>query len=448
MDWTLVLVFVAGASVASLANAAVYEWAWNHRLVSPWQGRPEGCAQRGWVDCLPVVGWLRLRRDAPQLGRGFWVRPLLVELGFGAALAALWWWEVDRLGLVRGQLEGLGLPATLNLDAARSAATCGFVLHAVLATWMLIASLIDCDEKTIPDEVTIPGTLLGLVLAAVLPWGMLPCVQEWFGTPAGMSIDVPGGAGPLGGVVTLTPTHAGAPNAWPPRLAGSPVATGLGVGLGCYALWCFALAPRVWRKRRGVVRGLVLLLRRAVRSLASRPLREMLVIGSFAVVAVWMMGGNAWQGLLTALVGMIASGGIVWAVRVVASAALGKEAMGFGDVTLMMMIGAYLGWQAGLLVFFVAPFAGLVLGLAQYLLRRDDTIPYGPFLCLGAAAVVVGWATVWSRTEALFALGPVVPAVLVVCLVLLGVMLAVWRWVKVRAFGWSEDWEEVDRGER
>ena len=44
-------------------------------------------------------------------------------------------------------------------------------------------------------------------------------------------------------------------------------------------------------------------------------------------------------------------GGIVWAVRIIASQALGVEAMGFGDVTLMCMIGAFVGWQPALLIF-------------------------------------------------------------------------------------------------
>ena len=67
---------------------------------------------------------------------------------------------------------------------------------------------------------------------------------------------------------------------------------------------------------------------------------------------------SAWAGLLTALVGLVGSGGIVWAVRLIGTAALRREAMGFGDVTLMMMIGTFLGWQACLIAFFLAPFAG------------------------------------------------------------------------------------------
>ncbi len=39
---------------------------------------------------------------------------------------------------------------------------------------MLVASLIDVDEKTIPDAIAVPGTLLGLAAAALYPWSLLP----------------------------------------------------------------------------------------------------------------------------------------------------------------------------------------------------------------------------------------------------------------------------------
>jgi leader peptidase (prepilin peptidase)/N-methyltransferase len=109
--------------------------------------------------------------------------------------------------------------------------------------------------------------------------------------------------------------------------------------------------------------------------------------------------------------------------------------MGFGDVTLMMMIGTFLGWQPGLILFFLAPFAGLVIGLVQLILRHDDVIPYGPFLCLAAATVVVAWAPIWNWAQPLFGLGLLVPAVLVVCLALLGVFLAIWAAFKRWLFG-------------
>lgn len=437
----LLIVFVLGACVASLLNAAVYAWAWNYRRVSPWQTTPEGVAPRTWTDCVPIVGWLRLRRDAKVLGRGFWIRPLLVEIGFGAAMAGLCWWEVGQLGLTVGQshLAITGSPELLGPAIGT------FLFHFILAALMLIASLIDIDEKTIPDEVTVPGVLIGLLLAALLPFGLLSNIEERLTSPViGVELTHPHNDTPLlgifGGTQWIEPTHLTAPNDWPTVLNGGAANRGsLALGLGCYLLWCFALTTRIWRGRRGIWFGLAILLRRVARDLRSSPLREILIGGALVISMVWYTGGDAWIGLLSSLMGMIIGGGIVWAVRLIGSAALGKEAMGFGDVTLMMMVGAFLGWQASLMIFFLAPFAGLVVGLFQLVFRREDVIPYGPFLCLAACFVVVRWGTLWPQAETLFSLGTVLPIVLIVCLALLGILLAIWRIIKVRLLGISED---------
>ena len=77
--------------------------------------------------------------------------------------------------------------------------------------------------------------------------------------------------------------------------------------------------------------------------------------------------------------------------------------MGLGDVTLMGMIGAFLGWQAAVLTFFLAPFLGLTHAawkLMTYLGKRlsgrqlssaDREIPYGPYLSMAAASLLFVW---------------------------------------------------------
>jgi prepilin signal peptidase PulO-like enzyme (type II secretory pathway) len=171
------------------------------------------------------------------------------------------------------------------------------------------------------------------------------------------------------------------------------------------------------------------------REFARPPMRLLFVAGTVAIICVWAFGESAWAGLLTALIGLVASGGIVWAVRLIGTAALRREAMGFGDVTLMMMVGTFLGWQACLIAFFLAPFAGLLIGIVQFIARRDDVIPYGPFLCLASAAVVAFWAPIWMWAQPMFEHGALAPAVLIVCLALLGLMLAAWRMIKIGLFG-------------
>lgn len=64
------------------------------------------------------------------------------------------------------------------------------------------------------------------------------------------------------------------------------------------------------------------------------------------------------------------------------------ESMGGGDVKLLAMIGAFLGWKMALLAFFLAPFFGVVVGVANLITKKDHTIPYGPFLALAAFASI------------------------------------------------------------
>jgi leader peptidase (prepilin peptidase)/N-methyltransferase len=66
------------------------------------------------------------------------------------------------------------------------------------------------------------------------------------------------------------------------------------------------------------------------------------------------------------------------------------ESMGGGDVKLLAMIGAFLGWQKAILAFFLAPFLGALIGIFNLLVKKDHTIPYGPFLSL-AAIVSIFW---------------------------------------------------------
>ena len=74
------------------------------------------------------------------------------------------------------------------------------------------------------------------------------------------------------------------------------------------------------------------------------------------------------------------------------------EAMGFGDVTLMAMIGAVIGWQGSILTFFLSPIAGLLIVMVVFVINRDPRTPYGPYLCVGTLLVVWFWDDVYNAT--------------------------------------------------
>jgi len=67
--------------------------------------------------------------------------------------------------------------------------------------------------------------------------------------------------------------------------------------------------------------------------------------------------------------------------------------MGFGDVKYMAMIGAVLGWRGVLLTFVLACLTGSIFGIGKFIaVRRMGYVPFGPFLSLGALAMLF-WAS-------------------------------------------------------
>ena len=92
-------------------------------------------------------------------------------------------------------------------------------------------------------------------------------------------------------------------------------------------------------------------------------------------------------GLLNSVLGLLLGGGLLWILAWASPYLFGKEGMGGGDIKLLAMIGAFLGWRPTLLTLMVAALVGSVVGIGLIslkLLRRDQYIPFGPFLALGA----------------------------------------------------------------
>ena len=95
--------------------------------------------------------------------------------------------------------------------------------------------------------------------------------------------------------------------------------------------------------------------------------------------------GNQWiASLLASLIGIFVSGGLIFLCGVFGKLVFRKDAMGFGDVKLMGVIGGFLGWKLAVATFFLAPFFGLLFGLPRLISKKGNVIPYGPFLSLAA----------------------------------------------------------------
>ncbi len=94
---------------------------------------------------------------------------------------------------------------------------------------------------------------------------------------------------------------------------------------------------------------------------------------------------NQWMASLQAsMMGIIVGGGMIFLCGVIGKLVLRKDAMGFGDVKLMGVIGGFIGWKLAVATFFLAPFFGLLFGIPRLISKRGKMIPYGPFLSLAA----------------------------------------------------------------
>ncbi len=93
-------------------------------------------------------------------------------------------------------------------------------------------------------------------------------------------------------------------------------------------------------------------------------------------------------GIRDALIGAAACSLLLFGMGELVSRVLGKEALGFGDVKMIAMMGAFLGWQMTLVALFLASFLGSVIGVGLVAITRDRDyqIPLGSFLAIGALA--------------------------------------------------------------
>ena len=90
---------------------------------------------------------------------------------------------------------------------------------------------------------------------------------------------------------------------------------------------------------------------------------------------------------VSALIGILAGGGFLLGVAWIYERLTGVEGMGGGDIKLLAMIGAFLGWPSIPLTLFFSSLGGSVIGLTLMLAKgvnRKYALPFAPFLCLGA----------------------------------------------------------------
>jgi leader peptidase (prepilin peptidase)/N-methyltransferase len=379
----LVSLFIFGAVVGSFLNVCIYRiprrdglWDQLTGLNHPPSSCPY-CKRRIWaIDNVPILGWILLRGRCRFCRHAISVRYALIEFFNGLLWVVLYVAIVPPGFFANVQSSCLYSPLGALSQQGLSRAAQIWLVNAeyfyflVLFEALLVATFIDFDLMIIPDGVTVPATIVGVIGATIL----------------------------------------GAPTLWPAWFFSSFQVNFLAGLLPTGLNWILTLPDQI----------------------------------------PWLVAHPHWHGLFSSLMGMVFGSGSVWLIRLLGHWALRREAMGFGDVILMGMIGSFLGWQASLLVFFlVAPLCALAATAITMTMQLNREIPFGPYLSLATLIVVLLWNPYFSKFETVFSHGPLLPVYFVLMGGLFVPSLVLLRLVK-RLMGFQEEslyeeWTSADQ---
>jgi leader peptidase (prepilin peptidase)/N-methyltransferase len=323
--FSLLFVFLIGAAVGSFLNVAVARLPLEKSLLWP-NSRCGACLQPiQWYDNIPLISYLWLKGKCRSCGQGYSIVYLLVELGTALGFVGLFWLEV-----VQNVHDWPGAnPFAMRQGIFPWSWWVGFSWHAVLFSFLLVASVCDMKSREIPLSLTLFGTMVGLIGSSFLPW-------PWPYTPD---------------------------NVLPP-------------------LQAFDVA---WQR-------------------SDIPLAQGIYPWPFwGPLPAWFAPGGNWQtGLMTGICGALVGTFMLRGIGFLFSAGLGKEALGLGDADLMMLAGSFLGWQIVVVAFFLSVIPALFIGIIILVVRRDNSLPFGPSLSLSVMATCLAWKPICEGLRPIF----------------------------------------------
>jgi leader peptidase (prepilin peptidase) / N-methyltransferase len=116
----------------------------------------------------------------------------------------------------------------------------------------------------------------------------------------------------------------------------------------------------------------------------------------------WLPPGSPLLGLLTGLAGALAGAAVMRGIRFVFGLGRGIEGLGMGDADLMMMAGAFVGWQVVLFALVPSVFLALFMGIVQLVRRRGQTLPFAPPLAVGVMLTALTWPGIGPGVQMIF----------------------------------------------
>lgn len=312
--------FIFGICIGSFLNVCIVRWPHEESIVTPGSHCRSCKKPVAWYDNIPIVSYLLLGGKCRYCHAKYSPRYLFIELLTGIVFVLFYAYY---------GMNPLLIPYLFML--------CCFI----------VATMVDFGHRIIPDEVSVGGLAFGLVFSLVLP--------------AMHSID-PG---------TL---NAGR---WVMRILVAVVIVAHLIEIAIARIRPPEKSEEEEDEPFEFLPWLIVL---------SAIVYDLMI--SFGLGFLEGILPASWiphlLSLDAAAIGFVVGGGSIYAMGVLGDFLFRKDSMGGGDVKLLAMVGAFLGWKASILAFFIAPFFGAVVGLIEKLRTNDTTIAYGPYLVLGS----------------------------------------------------------------
>ncbi len=347
-DWFSILAaFLFGAATGSFLNVCIYRIPRHGMsIASPRRSHCPSCGSNiPWYDNIPILSWLFLGGSCRSCTAPISPRYLLVE------------------GLTAMAFSLLAYRYLLSMDSEPGT----FVAVLVLTGACIVIAWIDQDLQIIPDEITLPGMMALPFLSLLVPGLHLPAKRPITDLLASISQ-------PFTQASEVLPAVLGTPVSTAILILLAATVTSLG------GLWGYRLYWRIAHRE-------------------TKPLRDCLLAfflgasagGGLAAMLLrpeWILHPRI-HSLWAALCGMATGAGLILLIGSLGRQVFRKEAMGFGDVKLMGLLGGFAGWSGILAGFAIACILGSVVGVYRLIRYRSRYLPFGPYLVIGGLAMVV-----------------------------------------------------------
>jgi len=399
-----IFVFLLGLSVGSFLNVVVWRLPRGESLITPPSHCPKCNNLLKWYDNLPVIGWLKLKGRCRFCNAEISPRYPIVEAITGLLFLGyyLLFFKAQLGPIVGLNAEGHVLARTRPLNVIYDWPI--YFLDMILLSALLAASIIDAELFIIPIEIPWVVTVVAIIVHAAFDQPKTP--GGLIGPPQSAALAAGAGIGVIiSFILWVTGKLRGSFADGAPMMEierenhekrqqqkHSQPAGGSPDSKSSIDYRSPETEPvlREWSSAevRAEMRWEMLFLMPA------------LLLGAGFLLLVWKVPavGRLWEGvagtrwigaLLGSVLGGLVGGFTVWLTRILGTLGFGREAMGMGDVHLMVAVGAVLGGGPAVAAFFLAPFFGILLAIYMLLTGTKRELPYGPYLSLASAFVMV-----------------------------------------------------------